>query len=1013
MASITQTIPNYNSGISQQPDTVKRPGQLVTAKNVLPDLVQGLMKRPGGKLISSLSDGTKNSVTDGRWFHYYRDENEQYIGQISRTGVIKMWCCSDIYVSGTKRHSAGDEIDVTYDSGTSSALTTYLTHTDDEDVQTLTLNDFTYITNRTKTVAMSSITADARPHETYVELKKVSYASQYALNLYNSTQTNDLVTTSTATRIQVDLIKSSNNYCDSSGAMVGRGSRASQTTRCDASAGDGRDAWCPNIETRIFSASSGGSLTDTGAISGEHTYTVDVNQSNDSGRSNLYFRITTVGQSVPHTSGTDTTYQCRYTVTHDLLYGGEGWEKDDNFYVWMKDGYYKITVKEVSTSTIAGNIGVIRPTPTSFDTKTTVTAESILGALQTDIIATSEFDATEVKFIGNGIYLTNGTAFKVTSPTPDLLNVVTKEINDITDLPVQCAHGYVVKIKNSIATEDDYFVKFIGDDGKDGTGVWEECPEPGRKIELDQGTMPIQLVRTYNSSSNKVVFEVDQIVWDRVTCGSTVTAPEPSFVGKTINKMIFFRNRMVMLSDENVIMSRPGDFYNFWPRSAITYTATDNIDLSCSSEKPAIVYDGIQVNSGLVLFTKTQQFMLTTDSDVLSPQTAKINALANYNFNIKTNPISLGTTIGFLDNAGKYSRFWEVARILREGEPIVVDQTKIVSKLFDKDLELISNSRENGFIFFSKKNTNTLYGYKYFNSSEERLQQAWFTWELMGEVQHHAVLDDALFAVVRNGGKDVLQKFSLKIDDGEREITDNQGTTTDTSDDVTYRIHLDNSTLVASSSLSAYDATNNRTVFNLPTGFNNSSGQLSVYVVPTASDLTFQGRSENVSTYVESGVTKVSLPGNWKTYDPQFVEDGNTGDDVTPANNIVLGYQFDMEVEFPTIYYGQPQGDQWRSLLNGSLVVHRVKLNFGANGFYSTTIERTGKPDYTETWEPPISDAYSANAVQINDEITRVIPTYERNKNLTLKFTSTHPTPATLYSMTWEGDYTNQNYKLV
>ena len=44
MASITQTIPNYNSGISQQPDTVKRPGQLVTAKNVLPDLVQGLMK---------------------------------------------------------------------------------------------------------------------------------------------------------------------------------------------------------------------------------------------------------------------------------------------------------------------------------------------------------------------------------------------------------------------------------------------------------------------------------------------------------------------------------------------------------------------------------------------------------------------------------------------------------------------------------------------------------------------------------------------------------------------------------------------------------------------------------------------------------------------------------------------------------------------------------------------------------------------------------------------------------
>ncbi len=998
MASITQTIPSYNNGISQQPDHAKRPGQLVTAKNVMPDLVEGLMKRPGGKLIKSLSDGSNNSVTNGRWFHYYRDENEQYIGQISRTGIVKIWSCID-----------GAEKTVTYDSGTATLLTNYLTHSNDEDLQTLTLNDYTYVVNRTKTVAMDSTTAPARPSEAYIELKKVSYASQYALNLFNNTNT---TTSRTATRIEVELVKSSNNYCGSSGGMVGRTSRPSQTTRCDDTAGDGRDAWCPNIATRIFACGSGTALVDTDSVSGAYNYNVSVNNSGATGRSNLYFRISTIGQSVPYTSGTGndqvTTYQCRYTTTHDLLYGGEGWYQGDYFYVWMKDGYYKVTITEVSTSEVQANLGLIRPTPTPFDAKTTVTAESILGALQEDIIATSEFDSTEVQIIGNGIYLTNGTAFNVSSPTGELLNVVTNEVNDITDLPTQCKNGYVVKIKNSAANEDDHFVRFDGEHGRDGPGVWTECPQPGRKITIDQGTMPIEIVRQADGS-----FTVDQILWDSCNCGNTTTVPEPSFVGQKINKMIFFRNRMVMLSDEDVVLSRPGDFYNFWPRSAITYTATDVIDVSCSSEKPAIVWDGIQVNSGLVLFTKTKQFLLSTDSDVLSPQTAKINALASYNFNYKTNPISLGTTIGFLDNAGKYSRFWEVARILREGEPIVVDQTKVVSKLFDKELELISNSRENGYIFFSKKGTKTLYGYKYFNSSDKRLQQAWFTWELMGDIQHHAVLDDALFVVVRNGGKDVLQKFSLKIDDGEYEISDNQATTSDATDDVLHRIHLDNATAIASSSLSAYDEDNDRTVFTVPDGFNNSSGQLAVYVVPSANDLTFQGRSENVSTFVESGVTKVSLPGNWKTYDPQYVEDGSTGDEVTPANNIILGYQFDMEVEFPTIYYQQPQGDQWVSLINGSLVVHRVKLNLGANGLYETTIKRLGKPDYTETWEPTIANAYSANRVQINEEATQTIPTYEKNKNLTLQFKSTHPTPATLYSMTWEGDYTTQNYRRV
>jgi len=54
-----------------------------------------LLKRPSGQFIKSLSDGTNNSQTNGKWFHYYRDEAEQYIGQVSRTGDINMWKCSD------------------------------------------------------------------------------------------------------------------------------------------------------------------------------------------------------------------------------------------------------------------------------------------------------------------------------------------------------------------------------------------------------------------------------------------------------------------------------------------------------------------------------------------------------------------------------------------------------------------------------------------------------------------------------------------------------------------------------------------------------------------------------------------------------------------------------------------------------------------------------------------------------------------------------------------------------
>ena len=224
-------------------------------------------------------------------------------------------------------------------------------------------------------------------------------------------------------------------------------------------------------------------------------------------------------------------------------------------------------------------------------------------------------------------------------------------------------------------------------------------------------------------------------------------------------------------------MSRPGDFTNFFNKSAIKFIASDPIDISASSGYPAILYDGVQTNTGLVLFSSNQQFMLTTDSDVFSPITAKINTLSTYNFNYATNPISLGTTIGFLDNAGKFSRFFEMAQVQREGEPVLIEQSAVVSKLFEKDLKLISNSRENSVIFFSEEGTSTLYGYRYFDQITERRLSAWFKWTVPGTIQYHCMQDDYLFVVVRNNGKDQLLKFAIKIDTNSATVDE-------------YRVHL-------------------------------------------------------------------------------------------------------------------------------------------------------------------------------------------------------------------------------
>ena len=1057
MANVTQTIPNLSQGISQQPDEYKVPGQVSDMTNALPDVTQGLLKRPAGKFVASLSDGTNNSTTNGKWFHYYRDETEQYIGQIAQNGAIKMWDCL-----------TGAEKTVVDGIGNNN----YLVHTGDEDIQTLTLNDFTYINNRNKTVEMDSLKEPDTNFgkEIFIELKSISYAKQYSVNIFDNT---NISTVTTATRIKVTMVNNSNNYCDTNNYMRTHATRGnSPNGRCGSNAGDGRDAFAPNVGTRIFSIGTGTSLVDEGATGGtlangnesdtNYSYTVNIfnssNQGSQTGRKNLYFRIATTGQSVPFTSGSgnsqSTTYQARYTTTYDLLHGGEGWLTGDYFYVFMNDAYYKITIEATSESKVQANLALVRPQPTPFDTETTITAESILGDIRTEIIAEGNFTNNDITTIGTGLHIKSTSTFNASTPVGELLNVVAGKVNDVGDLPTQCKHGMVVEVVNSEADEDNHFVKFFGNNDRDGEGTWEECAKPGRTIRLKRSTMPIVLIRTADSNfrvseldgstyglaslqtaatftsttSNNTVtitktnhgFINEQLVnvesssltngqftitvvdantftyesasnegahtsvactvgqgfsvpqWDDALVGDDVTNPEPSFVGKQVNKMLFFRNRFSILADENIVMSRPGDFTNFFAKSAIQLIASDPIDIAASSEYPAILYDGIQTNTGLVLFSKNQQFMLTTDSDVFSPTTAKINALSTYNFNFTTNPISLGTTIGFLDNAGKFSRFFEMAQLQREGEPEIIEQSAVVSRLFEKDLKLISNSRENSVIFFSEEGTSTLYGYRYFDNIRERKLASWFKWVVTGTIQYHCMQDDNLYVVVRNNNKDQLLKYAIKMDSNTALISGS-------------RIHLDH---LMETSGWTYNATTKKSTKAKPTGLE-SSNQLVAYDEDTGNNLGRYG-------LITINGSNLELDGNWS------------------SETFFIGYQFNMQVDLPTIYVTRLEGEAYRSDSRANTVIHRVKLAFGSIGIYKTTLNRVGKNLFTQEFEVTNANTYVANTAAIrNDNKLYAVPVYDRNTNVTLTIKSEHPAPANVLYMTWEGVYNNNFYQRV
>ena len=57
MATVTQRIPNFLGGVSQQIDNLKMPTQVRDCINAVPDPTFGLIKRSGGRFIAELKNG--------------------------------------------------------------------------------------------------------------------------------------------------------------------------------------------------------------------------------------------------------------------------------------------------------------------------------------------------------------------------------------------------------------------------------------------------------------------------------------------------------------------------------------------------------------------------------------------------------------------------------------------------------------------------------------------------------------------------------------------------------------------------------------------------------------------------------------------------------------------------------------------------------------------------------------------------------------------------------------------
>ena len=300
MAGITQTIPSFISGISEQADHLKFQGQVRDIVNAIPDPTFGLFKRPGGARVGTAP--LANVQSGGSWFHYFRDETEgSYVGQVASDGQVRVWRCSD----GQQMTTSYTHNGVNHQT----AVQNYLATSAPENLQFLTINDTTFVNSRDTTNANTLIgttgTTDATPdaHFGFIELLRTENGRQYGVNINNGAT---VTTVKRATKIKV----TSHTFDETDGS-----------------------GHCPGIGTEVYAVTAANTY-------GATTNVVHVKNSSGTtlttGRTNLTFRVNALGQqgvSPNYGAGSNgpggQDYRCSYNIECTLLHGGEGWEVGD------------------------------------------------------------------------------------------------------------------------------------------------------------------------------------------------------------------------------------------------------------------------------------------------------------------------------------------------------------------------------------------------------------------------------------------------------------------------------------------------------------------------------------------------------------------------------------------------------------------------------------------------------------------------------------------------------------
>ena len=195
---------------------------------------------------------------------------------------------------------------------------------------------------------------------------------------------------------------------------------------------------------------------------------------------------------------------------------GQTTSRGNEAMVFISQGDYSVTYKITLDGT---DYSVTSDSSTIANTQPSYIATQLASTIGSSTFTVAQYGATlHIVKNDSGAF----TCDVEDSKAGDFIKNCTGSVQNFVDLPVEGPNGYLIKVEGDPEdTGDEYWLKFVADDGTGGSGQWTEAPAPGIDKELDATTMPHQLVRNADGTFTFKWYLDEEELFDTAVVGTS------------------------------------------------------------------------------------------------------------------------------------------------------------------------------------------------------------------------------------------------------------------------------------------------------------------------------------------------------------------------------------------------------------------------------------------------------------------------------------------------------------